>query len=80
LIAKKSLSLALMCKCIRIKHLVALSVMSALRRLRQENHEFKASLDNIVRPCLEGRKEGREGGREGRKEIRIALTGSHLRP
>jgi hypothetical protein len=33
-------------------------VISALRRLRQEDHEFETSLDYIVRPNLK-RKEGR---------------------
>jgi hypothetical protein len=28
-----------------------MSIIPALRRLRQENHEFKVSLDYIVRPC-----------------------------
>jgi hypothetical protein len=46
-------------------------------RLRQEDHEFEASLAYVVGPCLkkikkEGRKEeeneGREGEREGGRE------------
>jgi hypothetical protein len=28
------------------------AVVPALRRLRQEDHHFKASLDHRVRPCL----------------------------
>jgi hypothetical protein len=29
-----------------------MSIISALRRLRQKDQEFKASLDYIIRPCL----------------------------
>jgi hypothetical protein len=36
------------------------------QRLRQEDHEFEASLGCIVRACLKRKK--REGGRKGRKE------------
>jgi hypothetical protein len=52
-----------------------------LRRLRQEDHKFKGSLNYIMRPCGKkererdrrqtDRKEGRneEGRKEGRKEM-----------
>jgi hypothetical protein len=38
--------------------------------MRQEDHQFKASLGYVARPCLrkEGRKEREGGEREGRKE------------
>jgi hypothetical protein len=32
--------------------LVATPVIPALRRLRQEDHEFESRLGNIERPCL----------------------------
>jgi hypothetical protein len=32
-----------------------MSIISALRRLRQEDPEFKASLDYKARPCLKTR-------------------------
>jgi hypothetical protein len=40
-----------------------MSVIPALRRLRQKNHKFKYSLGYMTRPCQE-RKEGRYGGRK----------------
>jgi predicted transposase YdaD len=52
--------------------MVAMPVVSALQWLRQEDHEFKASLGYTAKPCLkkEGRKGGKEEGREeGRKEV-----------
>jgi hypothetical protein len=30
----------------------SISVILALKRLRQENNEFQASMDYIARPCL----------------------------
>jgi hypothetical protein len=39
---------------------VAATIIPELKRLRKENHEFKASLDYIVRPCLKKKKKGRE--------------------
>jgi hypothetical protein len=47
-------------------------VIAALLRQRQEDCDFKASLDYVVRPPQkERKKEGREGGREeGKKEGR----------
>ena len=39
----------------------------ALRRLRLEGCEFKAILDNLMRPLLGVKKKGRKGGREGER-------------
>jgi hypothetical protein len=61
------------------------NILSVFGKLKQENHEFKASLCHTERPCPKNRKgkeekgegerrekkEGREGGRrEGRREER----------
>lgn len=37
-------------------------VITVLRQLRQENHEFKASLGSIRRPCQRNNKRNRVGG------------------
>jgi hypothetical protein len=37
-----------------------MSVMPALRRLRQEDHKLEAHLGNIVRPCLKKRESERD--------------------
>jgi hypothetical protein len=36
--------------------MVAMPVIPALGRLRHEDHDFKASLSYIVRPCLRKKK------------------------
>jgi hypothetical protein len=44
-----------------------LFIHSALERLRQEDLEFKASLDYIERPCLKKRK-------KEKKNIKLVIT------
>jgi hypothetical protein len=48
-------------------------IIPALQRLRQEDHDFEANLDCMMKPCWKrrregGRKGGKERGKEGRKE------------
>jgi hypothetical protein len=43
-------------------------VIPALRRLRQENYKFKASLCYIERPCLQFRERKREKKKEGEEK------------
>jgi hypothetical protein len=46
-------------------------VIQALRKLRQKEHKFEASLGYIVKHCQrKGRKEGRMEGKEGQRERR----------
>jgi hypothetical protein len=51
-----------------ISHLVRDGVIPALRRLRKEDHKFKASLvTQQARPCLKNMKDKKEGEGERNK-------------
>jgi hypothetical protein len=54
-----------------------MTIISAFRSLRQEDCEFEASLNYILRPCQKGKrkrkreKESRKGEREREREKRL---------
>jgi hypothetical protein len=56
-------------------------IISAFRKLRQKDCEFKGSLEYTARSCLkEGRDRGREGGGErGREKRREGEEGGRIK-
>jgi hypothetical protein len=51
-----------------------MSVISALGRLKQEDHEFEASLGCTVRPCLKNKTKQKQGKKKKKKKALLNLS------